>query len=69
MSLRLRLQHLEQLASVSGFTGDGPIVEVWLPDNNRGGPPPGRHLCVGSRSVLVVYDPAETVPPVAEALP
>ena len=69
MRIQTRLQHLEEIASVSGLAGDGAVVEVWLPDNNRGGPPPGRHPCVGSRSVLVIYDPAETVPPVAEALP
>jgi hypothetical protein len=69
MRIRTRLQLLEELASAYRSAADVASVEIWLPDNGRGGPPPGRYPCEGTQNALVIYDPAETLPPVAEALP
>ena len=69
MQIRARLELLEELVSVLGLDEDVAPAEIWLPDNGRGDQLPGRYPFAGSRCVLVIYDPAETVPPVAEALP
>jgi hypothetical protein len=69
MRIRIRLQQLEELASAGGLAGDVAGVEIWLPDNGRGGLPPGRYPCKGRHNALIIYDPAVTLPPVAEALP
>jgi hypothetical protein len=69
MRIRTRLQLLEELVLAVRPAVDVAVVEIWLPDNGRGGPPPGRYPCAGSQNVLVIYDPAKTLPPAAEALP
>ncbi len=69
MQIRNRLELLEELVSALGLDEDVAPAEMWLPDNGRGDPTPDRYPFAGSRCVLVIHDPAETVPPVAEALP
>jgi hypothetical protein len=69
MRIRTRLQLLEELVLALRPAVDVAVVEIWLPDNGRGGRSPGRYPCAGSRNVLVIYDPTKTIPPVAEALP
>jgi hypothetical protein len=69
MRIRARLELLEELATALGLDEDVAPAEIWMPYTGRGDPLPGRHPCPGSRCVLVIYDPAKTVPPVAEALP
>ena len=41
MRIRTRLQLLEEIAAALGPIGEDAAVEIWLPDNGRGGPPPG----------------------------
>ncbi len=69
MRIRARLELLEELVMVLGPDEDIAAAEFWMPYNGRGDPLPGRHSCPGSHCVLVIYDPATTAPPVAEALP
>jgi hypothetical protein len=69
MRIRTRLQLLEEIASARGTTGDVAAVEIWIPDNRRGGPPPGRYPCGRTQNVLVIYDPTKPLPPAAEVLP
>ncbi len=54
MSLRTRLRRLEERDCVREVS---EAVEIWLPENGRGGPPPGRHGCPGSDAILVIYEP------------
>jgi hypothetical protein len=44
------------------LAGNVAAVEIWMPDNRRGGMLPGRCPCPGSRCELVIYDPAKTSP-------
>lgn len=68
MRIRHRLQRLEQRAWASPAKEDGEVVEIWLPDNGRGGLPPGRYPCEGTQTVLVIYEPT-TTPSLDEAQP
>ena len=66
MRIRTRLQRLEQRASADRLAGDTEAVEIWLPDNRRGSPPPGRYPCPGTQTVLIIYEPT-VAPPLGEA--
>lgn len=67
MRIRRRLKRLEQRASTVRAAGDKERVEIWLPDNGRGGSPPGRYPCEGTQTVLIIYEPTEKGSAVAEA--
>jgi hypothetical protein len=67
MRMRTRLQRLEQHASVARAGGDTDVVEIWIPDDGRGGLPPGRYPCKGTQNVLVIYEPTPASP-LGEAL-
>jgi hypothetical protein len=67
MRIRTRLQRLERRADTERGCGDSAVVEIWLPDNGRAGPPPGRYPCAGSEAVLVIYDPTDKPSAVDEA--
>jgi hypothetical protein len=64
MRIRHRLQWLEQRASNRRAAEDVDGVEIWLPDNGRGGLPPGRYPCEGTQNVLIIYDPKDKALPV-----
>ena len=65
MRIRTRLQRLEQRAAAGRRAGDADAVEIWIPDNSRGGLPPGRYPCEGTQTVLIIYEPTAT-PPIGE---
>jgi hypothetical protein len=67
MRIRHRLQCLEQRAAASRPAGDAEVVEIWIPDNGRGGLPPGRYPCEGTQNVLIIYEPTESFSPLCEA--
>lgn len=60
MRIRSRLQRLEQRAAASRPAGDADIVEIWIPDDGRGGLPPGRYPCPNGNAVLIIYEPTAT---------
>jgi hypothetical protein len=68
MRIRNRLRLLEQRASAARLAGDVETVEIWLPNNGRGGLPPGRYPGAGTPTVLIIYEPT-TTPPMEEAQP
>ena len=63
MRLQSRLQRLERRADADRVGEASEVVEIWLPDNGRGGLPPGRYPCPGSNAVLIIYEPTAASPP------
>ena len=68
MRLQTRLQRLEHRAGADRVREDTEVVEIRLPDDGRGGLPPGRYPCPGSNAVLIIYEPT-AAPPLGEAQP
>jgi hypothetical protein len=66
MRIRTRLRRLERRVDADRVREDFASVEIWLPENGRGGLPPGRGPCEGTQTVLVLYEPT-TTPPLGEA--
>jgi hypothetical protein len=58
MRIRTRLQRLERRLAKAPTDDDSTPVEIDLPDNRRGGLPPGRYPCGGSKVVLVIVEPS-----------
>jgi hypothetical protein len=52
VSIRSRLQRLECRTALHRATENSAVVESCLPDNGRGGPPPGSYQCAGREAVL-----------------
>lgn len=69
MRIRKRLRRLEQRAAAIRPTGDADVVEIWIPDDSRGGLPPGRYPCERTHSVLIIYEPQDELPSVRETSP
>jgi hypothetical protein len=67
MRIRTRLQPLEQWASVARAGEDTDVVEMWIPDDGRGGRPPGRYPCEGTQNMLIICEPTPASP-LGEAL-
>jgi hypothetical protein len=55
MRLRARLDKLERRERHADGDGQAPPAEIWLPQKDRDGRPPGRYPCSGSNAVLVIY--------------
>ena len=53
------LSRLERREVPCGMEDRVPPLEIWLPENEHHGRPPGRYPCPGSNAVLVIYQPEE----------
>ena len=62
MRFRYRLQRLEQRVAASRPAGDAEVVEIWIPYDGRGDPPPGRYPIKGTQNVMIIYEPTATPP-------
>jgi hypothetical protein len=58
MPIRTRLQRLERRLAVASAGDDRMSVTIYLPDNHRGGLPPGCYPFVEGQVVMIIVEPS-----------